>query len=162
MKIYIYIYTNIDENHLEKGFSYIGVSKDPEKRFYEHIKNNSLIGNKLRKHDFDFDILDAADSYEEAYELEQAYIVELNTQWPNGYNLNSGGQGGKICSDETIEKLRESHLGKKRGPMSAETIEKIRESHLGKPKSEEHKQKLRKPRSEETKAKMREAKLGKK
>ena len=157
MKVYIYIYTNIEEDHPEYGRSYIGVSNDPDRRFCEHIKANTLIGNKLRKHDFDFDILDVTNSYEEAYELEQKYIEELNTLWPRGYNLESGGQGGKKPSAETIAKLSKAALN-----ISSETRAKLSKSHIGKKKSPETRKKMSraqtgKKRSPETIAKMLES-----
>jgi hypothetical protein len=49
-------------------------------------------------------------------------------------NLSDGGEGtnGFIHSDESKEKNRISHLGKKYSPMSEEGKENIRKAHLGK------------------------------
>jgi len=51
---------------------------------------------------------------------------------------------GKVCSDETKEKLREASTGKKHSESSKEKISILKK---GKPLSEEHKEALRKPKS---------------
>lgn len=144
MIIYVYTLTN-----KLNGFSYIGISKDPDRRFQNHFGAASHIGNALRKHgifNFDFEIIDQVGTYEEAFELEIKYIAELNTMCPNGYNLTSGGEGrGSPHSEETKAKMRTAHLGKNSGSMS----EKDKASKRGKrgerkkPFSEEHKRNLR-------------------
>lgn len=83
------------------------------------------------------------------------------------YNISKNVIPGKNTwshtPEETKQKLREAHLGKK---LSEETKQKLREGHLGKnlgkKRSEEHKQKIReanlgKKLSEETKQKIRES-----
>ena len=84
------------------------------------------------------------------------WIANLNTKFPNGYNLTYGGDGGNtyfLLSEEDKRKFREkiskNHKGKH---VSEETKKK-----LGVPKSEDHKQKLRKTKSESHRKKMREA-----
>ena len=138
MKIYIYIYTNISEC-LEYGWSYIGVSNNLDRRVAEHMRANTLIGNKLRKYDFGFDILNTVDNYEEAYEFERFYIEEVGSLWPHGYNLESGGRGGKKPSEESKQKMRASHIGLK---PSEESKRKIGDALRGRKKSEEVKKKI--------------------
>jgi hypothetical protein len=90
-------------------------------------------------------------------------------------NLTNGGEGssGLVPSEKAIEALRQRNIGNtymKGRPVSEETREKIRQKHLGKKISKEaiEKRKLatkgkkRKPHSEETKEKIRQSKLGKK
>ena len=123
--------------------SYIGYSNNPERRFKEHSKAKSLIGNAVRKYGkegFILDILDVGSFLKEAHKLEQFYIEELGTLVPGGYNLDSGGRGGKICSEETIEKMRKSATGRIFKP---ETIEKFRKAKLGTTRSQETIQKLK-------------------
>ena len=62
--------------------------------------------------------------------LEIEYISRFNT-WKKGYNSTDGGEGavGRVCSKETREKIRISHLGS-RNPM------------FGKKHSEGHREKI--------------------
>lgn len=58
---------------------------------------------------------------------------------PNGYNIREGGSRGKH-SQESIEKIRESHIGK---THTDETKEKLRHLNLGKKHTQESKDKTR-------------------
>ena len=141
MKIYLYIFTNTDETSEEEGFAYIGVANNLKNRINDHFCSDSLIGNKLRKHKFYFEILEEVDSYEEAYELEKHYISEFNTLKPNGYNLTKGGQGvglalvGKKHSPEAIEKMKTSRKKLYEDPTERA---KLSAAHKGKKHSAEH------------------------
>lgn len=74
---------------------------------------------------------------------------------------------GRHPSLETLVKLRESHLGVKKGPRSAETRAKIAAGNLGKPKSAAHRAAMSAartgvpmgPRSEEWKERLRQSNL---
>ena len=129
--------------------------------------------------------------------MEPQFITEYNTYIRNGgegYNMTMGGEGsvgfhhtpenimkmskdkqgmgkGRIHSEETKEKIRQSHMGKKREPFSEEWRRNMGKASKGKkrkPFSEEHKRKLseanktrkRKPLSEEHKRKLSEANKG--
>lgn len=70
---------------------------------------------------------------------------------------NKGKTGVQTHSDETKEKMRLSHLGKKRKPHSEETKQLLREQRLGKVSNRKNYK-----HSEETKQKIRQAKLNKK
>ncbi len=128
MKVYIYLITNRQNRKM-----YIGISNDPELRFWVHCNNADFsIGKAIKKYkqeNFDFEILDWVCDYDYAFHLEQLYIKELNTISPFGYNLNSGGEGGKKHSEETIVKMREAHL---RENLSEETLQKMSASLSGK------------------------------
>lgn len=54
------------------------------------------------------------ETQEEAWELEEKYIKELNTREPNGYNYVNGGSGshGRILSEETKYKIAMKLKGK--------------------------------------------------
>jgi hypothetical protein len=70
---------------------------------------------------------------------------------------NKGVTGIIKDSDETKEKKRQAHLGKKRQPHFEETKQLLREQRLGKPSTRKNYK-----HSEETKQKIRESKLNKK
>jgi len=173
-KIYIYVFINVTPGP-EYGFMYIGITIDPDRRCVQHLNADSLFGNKVRKYDFDFEILESVDSWEEAFKAEKYYIKELNTQWPNGYNITPGGDGnggclkGKKLSPEHIEKIRKAAL--KHYEEHPETIEKLRKAALK--HYEEHPESIQKrmetkrrngndKHSQETREKIRRGNTGKK
>ena len=86
----VYKITNLDN-----GKSYVGQTKfTAEKRFKEHAKSESCIGNAIRKYgeeQFDLEVLATCETREEAYELEIAFIKFFDCMAPNGYNLTEGG-----------------------------------------------------------------------
>ena len=124
------------------GKIYIGKTiKEVEQRIAEHLKTKSLIGKALRKYglqSFDIFIMDLADDNETLNEKERYWIKFHDCKAPNGYNLTDGGDGfspGTNLSQETKNKIRNSHLGK---PRSEETKKKISIAHKGKKLSQEH------------------------
>lgn len=93
-KYYIYKFTNKTNN-----MSYIGQSINPEKRKMEHLygrknKSDTYFDRILKKrpNDFDFEIIDSANSQDEIDKLEQEYIKLYNCLKPNGYNILKGGR----------------------------------------------------------------------
>lgn len=98
---------------------------------------------------FEWTVIDTSDNMDDLNILEVLYIEHYNSLSPNGYNLRTGGESS-IPSDESKEKMRKSHLGKKLSPA---TIDKMRQSMIGK---------NRRPMTNETKDKLRQAKVGKK
>lgn len=78
-------------------------------------------------------------------EWEQYYIEFYNTLYPNGYNLQEGGNGG-VPSEETKKKMSEAQKGEKNHffgkKHSDETIIKLRDINKGKHLSEEAKKKI--------------------
>lgn len=92
------------------------------------IYANNHINEDREKYGLDnwtVEILGEADTREEAWELEQRFIRDFNTIWPNGYNLDSSGNKVKH-HNETIKKISENNvkywLGKHH---SEETKQKI-------------------------------------
>lgn len=121
---------------------------------------------------FSHEIIASNLTKEEANNFEMLLIEKLDTI-NNGYNMTVGGEGsiGRIISEETRQKMSESHKGKspsnKGVPCTEEKKQKISEANKGRLLSEETRQKMRgrtphnkgKHTSEEIKQKQREAKL---
>lgn len=100
------------------GKSYIGQTiQDFEKRMYQHeydandVKrgNCKALYNAISHYGFDtFEkhiLIECPNEDLDFYEI--LCIKEYNTLSPNGYNLDSGGNKGKIYSDESRTKMRE-------------------------------------------------------
>lgn len=87
--------------------------------------------NKYGLDNFNVVIINHCETQEEAYELEEKYIKELGTKYPEGYNMTDGGVGLKGYNhlQETKKKISEAHKGKK---MSEEHKKKLSEAHKGK------------------------------
>ena len=87
----VYKLTNMDN-----GKIYIGQTKfTVEKRFKEHAKAKSLIGEAIRDYGeehFLLEVLKICETREEAYALEISFIAKFNCMAPNGYNLTKGGR----------------------------------------------------------------------
>jgi group I intron endonuclease len=109
------------------GKQYVGQTvKHPKKRWWEHLywgtcKNpKSRFGylhkaiQKYKPEAFVLEVLHQCSSKEEMDFVETFYISLLNTKAPAGYNLTDGGEGthGRVCSEETREKIRKKALGR--------------------------------------------------
>lgn len=68
---------------------YIGVSNNPKRRFKEHKKNNSIVGNNIRKYkdNVELHIIHENVSLEEAEKLEFSYRPKYKIGW----NIMPGG-----------------------------------------------------------------------
>lgn len=95
-------------------------------------------------------VLAEVETQEESWELEEYYIKELNTKYPNGYNKGDGGKNSKGTefSEETKKKMSEKMKGQHHSPSTEfkkgmtpwikgkhhteEAKEKNRQAHLGK------------------------------
>lgn len=62
---------------------------------------------------FDVSILAEVDTQEESWELEQNYIEQLGTKYPDGYNMSDGGTGPKNVyrPEEFRQKISEKQMG---------------------------------------------------
>lgn len=99
MSYIVYLRTN-----KVNGMQYVGQTNNFRKRenYWNEIKScryaNKYIDGDRKKYGldaFDVVILDDVETREEAWELEQKYIKELGTKYPNGYNITDGGAGVK-------------------------------------------------------------------
>ena len=72
---------------------YVGkTTRTLEERINEHLRNsrNSYIDRSIKKYgfeNFEVEILSKCDTIEELNEREKFWIKELNSKFPNGYNL---------------------------------------------------------------------------
>ena len=142
-KFTVYLRTN-----KVNGKQYVGQTENFERRENDWKCLKTLYANKYINEDRDkygldnwsCEILAIAETRKDAWELEQKYIEELNTRFPNGYNLAKGGAGskgvdawnkGKEWSDEAKHKMSLAKIGKepwnkgKKGCYSEETLKKM-------------------------------------
>lgn len=120
------------------GKMYVGKGKDVLKRMKQKHVGSRYLSNAIEKYgveNFEFSILENCD-IDKLNDREKFYIKELETIAPNGYNLTEGGDGVSNPSEESIERMRVSHLGKK---LSKESIEKRSEKIRGTKYSENRK-----------------------
>lgn len=104
----------------------------------------TALNNAIRKHGADkfvVTVLKVCHSQEELNEAEEYYIKEHNALVPDGYNIRSGGSRTPL-GEETKKKMSIAHSGENNSmfgkKQTEETKEKMRQSHLGKPLSKEH------------------------
>lgn len=99
------------------GKSYIGLTKDYDRRCREHQTriDSPAFHFAILKYGWDnftHDILVERLTIEEANIHEMLYITEHQSLSPSGYNLTAGGGSG-IVSEETKTKMSRSNKGKK-------------------------------------------------
>lgn len=61
---------------------------------------------------FEAEILAVCDTQEEADKLERHWIEQLNSQEPNGYNVEPGGRKGFRQTEQTRERMRQASTGR--------------------------------------------------
>lgn len=116
-KIYIGQSINIEQRWLKHKFKY----EDPKGYFHKAVR-------KYGTESFIFEIVvECPKEHLNLFEI--VFIRELNTMNPNGYNLTTGGTNGCSMSEQTKQKLRDSHIGH---VPSAETLKRRSESMKGK------------------------------
>lgn len=142
MKYTVYLRTN-----LINGKQYVGQTKNFERREYEWNQLSKRYANKYITDErekyglenFKTDVIAETETQEEAWELEQKYINEMNTKYPNGYNMSDGGETkkGTFVTEEIRKKISEGHKGQiawnKGVKMPEEFSKKISESKKGIP-----------------------------
>lgn len=149
----------------QNGKVYIGQTVQPFKnRVNEHKKKmrngaNFPLYNAMRKYGieaFTFEVIDTASSQEELDEKERLWIAQYNSQYPNGYNLTSGGAGTFDYHHTEDDKKRMSNLKKglfdgEDNPFygkhhSREQIDKWKRERKGRKLSDEWKKNISKTR----------------
>lgn len=113
----VYLRTNIIN-----GMAYVGLANDFERREYDwnYLKKpyaGAYIDRARKKYgveNFKTEILVECETQEELSKWEQYYIKELNTKFPNGYNLTDGGEygiKGFKHTEESKNKMSEAKKG---------------------------------------------------
>ena len=133
-----YLYKITDATN---GREYIGVSKDPNKRFRKHCdkptdNRRSILANAIQAHGkdkFSMQIL-CKSTAEYCYEMEAKLIEGYKTRTPSGYNITAGGLGYTGFRGPAHHKY-----GKRNSP---ELNEHMRQLFLGRPIPEEQKAKI--------------------
>ena len=126
----IYMYT------FDDGKRYIGQTNGPLiRRHKQHLCEKLVVDNMIRKHGYTLEVLDEV-PINELNHSEQYYISEFSTMHPNGWNFTSGGNNGRVWSEEVLKRLSETHKGSNGiwygKHRSEETRRKISESLKGK------------------------------
>jgi len=146
MKIRFEIYGIVN---LDNGKIYIGQTRQGyRKRFQQHKEpsdGSPLLNKAMRKHGadaFECELIDLAETQEEANEKEKLWIAALKTyKRENGYNLSMGGTIGQF-NEETLRKMSEAHKGARNSfygkTHTEEARAKMREAKAGKQRLREH------------------------
>jgi hypothetical protein len=125
----------------------------------EYYGSGKYFLNAVKKHgkeNFKKQITCECSSKEELNKKEKFWIKELNSKYPNGYNLSSGGEGGDTFTNSSEENKKRIKIIQSK-PRSEESKNNMKISHHRsdvqkkerKPRSEEAKMNMRKPKSEE-------------
>lgn len=141
---YGYIYKIVNNVN---GKTYVGQTISSIKQRLRQHKHSALtkktyLYNAMNKYGFEnfkIEEIDTANTIEELNNKEIYWIKELNTKYPNGYNIADGGNGvkGFKHSQETKELLRIKSTGNSNASgkhnISLESKEKMILAHKGKP-----------------------------
>ena len=119
---------------------YVGCTKNFHNRMYRHGLANEgyLIAKAIKKdgiNSFEGYILDSSDNRKDALEKERKWTFDLNSMYPNGYNLRAGSaewtqlvkskmarhSDKRIKTDESILKCREAKRAKMKSIKCLET-----------------------------------------
>jgi len=130
---YIYKITNLID-----GKYYIGMHST-NKLNDSYFGSGNRLMNAIKKYgreNFNKEILGYHDSREELAYIESLIVSQETVDDPKSYNIKTGGLGGVFkCSQETKEKIRNAHIGKK---IPEETKKKMSDSAKGKKKTAQH------------------------
>jgi hypothetical protein len=144
-----YVYAHYKPNETVPFY----VGKGTGNRMHSKKSRSSYWQNIVNKYGLEIKVIRDKLTEQEAIELERCLIAEygrLDTATGCLINRTDGGEGGssgRICSDETREKIRKSKIGKKR---SREVCQRLSEIHKGKLISDDMKQRISKANSGKT------------
>lgn len=137
--------------HIETGRRYYGqtirtLDERKQGHFYA-VRHGSVLyfHRALQKYGFEAFEWNVVEEciVDDLNDRETHYIIEHNTTDKRyGFNLMCGGSNG-VMADETKEKIRRAHLGRKNGPHSKEAKEKMSLARKGKPMPEHQREYLK-------------------
>jgi group I intron endonuclease len=188
MKPCVYVIT-----HCASGKRYVGKANHAVTRWRAHHTDarrtcpETCIGRALKKYgqsEFEFKVLEWCITEDAAYERERYWVSYFKSDQPEfGYNIESGGRGGKTLSAESRakvsaalkgkpltpthrERIGAAQRGKPRSPAQVEHVTSLIEAHRGVPFSAERRAAMSQarrgqPKSEEHRAKIAAAMKGK-
>ncbi len=103
-KVYVYKVTSPSNK------CYIGITNNWYKRWSDHIHNSKTPDyifhkaiNKYSPENMLWEIIDTAETYEKAYNLER-YYINANDSYKNGYNSTIGGDGVAKWTKDKLKK----------------------------------------------------------
>ena len=168
MNGYIYILTDT-----RNGKQYIGKHNGLKENYWSSGLVPNRIANKHGQDVFTREILEDGITSEEALNEREVFYIKKYDTFKNGYNATGGGEGGNSWANQkTEEELAEISRIKsekmKGRTFSEETIQKMKRSHKGKKLTEEHKKNISlaqkgkpgTPHTEETKKHLSELRKG--
>ena len=132
------------------GMQYVGQTRRQlSARWRAHLndsgKRNYYLYNAMQKYGVEnftvMPIVIGIHTIEELNRLEVEYIAKYGT-FTNGYNLTTGGEGGYIKSERTLDKIRGANNTRFGKPLSAETKALLAAKATGRKHSDETKAKL--------------------
>lgn len=93
-----------------------------------------LIARAIKKHSaekFTIEAIETGLTISAVDDRERHWIKALNSLTPHGYNIESGGNANKVCSQESIQKRLAAMKGRPGKPCSQETKKKIGDANRG-------------------------------
>jgi group I intron endonuclease len=161
----IYCWTNIQTNKKYIGKTIEGLDKRTKRHLTETIKKNYKFSKALKKYTKDDWVICVIEECDENLLSErECYWIDYYDTYKKGYNSTTGGEGssGRIFSEKSKIKMRDSHKGKilseshkknisnslkgnshRKGiPHNENTRKKISDSSKGKKITEKTKQKI--------------------
>jgi predicted GIY-YIG superfamily endonuclease len=120
-----------DKTNIQLG--YIGVTENPEKRFSDHLKSKTIVGNGIRAYNLAFSdliILDQFELSDDAYSLE----AKLRPEWRIGWNITPGGRGYQKDKPQDVytrAKMSSKKTGISTKPQSKDHYKKISDLQIG-------------------------------
>lgn len=123
-----YVYKHLRKDNGE--VFYIGIGSKPS-RINSKRSRNKYWHNIVNKYGMTSEIIEGDLTWEQACEREKYWISYYKRE--NLCNMTDGGEGtyGRFLSEETKNKISQSHMGKK---LSPDHIKKISDGNKGKPK----------------------------